>query len=150
HVAGNRRIEGRALIALGEVTAFRDSDTPRSRRLIEEGLELLEPDDAIGRFDALRHLSTLARWAGNCAKARYYAQQALDVSRANDRKDLISWSANGLGTALLWDDDLERAEELALEARTLAVESGAIVPRGQALQTLAQITAMRGDTDEAI
>jgi class 3 adenylate cyclase/tetratricopeptide (TPR) repeat protein len=150
HDAGNRRIEGRALIALGEVTAFRDSDTPQSRSLIEEGLELLEPDDAIGRFDALRHLSTLARWAGDDAKARHYAQQALDVSRATGRKDLISCSAIGLGTALLWDDELERAEELAIEAQTLAVESGGIVPRGQALQTLGQIAALRGETDEAM
>ena len=31
HEAGDRRIEGRALIALGEVIAFRDSDNPRSR-----------------------------------------------------------------------------------------------------------------------
>src|SRR4029453_13976526 len=52
HEAGDRRIEGRALIALGEVMAFRDSDTPGSRRIIKEGLALLEPDDLIGRIDA--------------------------------------------------------------------------------------------------
>src|SRR5262249_44977272 len=44
HTAGDSRIEGRAVIALGEVTAFRDSDSSRSRQLLEEGLELLQPD----------------------------------------------------------------------------------------------------------
>jgi class 3 adenylate cyclase len=79
--AGDRRIEGRALIALGEVTAFRDSDNPGSRRLIEQGLALLEPGDLIGRFDALRQLSQLARWEGDAVNARRYARETFATSR---------------------------------------------------------------------
>ncbi len=147
---GNRRLEGRALIALGEVTAFRDSDSPRSRQIIEEGLALLEADDFIGRFDALRQLSTLARWVGDRPASRRHAQQALEAARAAGRKDLVSWAANVLASSYLWELDLDRAEELAGEARRLADESGGIVTRGQALHTLANAADVRGDPDRAI
>lgn len=150
HHAGNRRIEGRALIALGEVTAFRDSDAPRSRELTEGGLALLEPEDFIGRFDALRQLSTLARWEGDTDGSRRYAKEALEASRATGRKDLISWAANGLASSYLWALELDSADELSREAERLAKKSGAIVPRGQALHTLANVAELRGDADTAV
>ncbi|HEX3255618.1 MAG TPA: AAA family ATPase [Gaiellaceae bacterium] len=150
HRAGNRHIEGRALIALGEVTAFRDSDTPGSRKLIEEGLALLEPDDLIGRFDALRQLNTLARWVGDFSGSRKYAEKALEASREAGRKDLMSWATNGLASSYLWEMDLDRAEELALEAARLAEESRGIVPRGDSLNIRADVAELRGDVDEAI
>jgi class 3 adenylate cyclase/tetratricopeptide (TPR) repeat protein len=148
--AGNRRLEGRALIALGEVTAFRDSDSPLSRTLTEEGLALLEPDDFIGRFDALRQLSTLARWEGDRVGSRRYAKEALQASRATGRKDVISWAANGLASSHLWDLEFDPAEELATEAHRLAEKSGGIVPRGQALHILANVAELRGDADRAV
>jgi tetratricopeptide (TPR) repeat protein len=150
HEAGNRWIEGRALIALGEVTAFRDSDTPGSRRLLEEGLALLQPDDFIGRFEALRQLSTLARWVGDRDGSRKYGEQALKAAHATGRKDLISWASNALANALLWCAELDAAEKLATDARRLAEESGGIVAHGQALQVLAHIAELRGDPDEAV
>jgi class 3 adenylate cyclase/tetratricopeptide (TPR) repeat protein len=148
--AGNRLIEGRALVALGEVTAFRDSDSPRARQLIEEGLALLGPDDFIGRSDALRQLSTLARWEGDWAASRRFAHEALDASRATGRKDLISSAANGLASSYLWELEFDPAEELAGEASRLAEESGGIVPRGQALHTLANVAELRGEADVAV
>jgi class 3 adenylate cyclase/tetratricopeptide (TPR) repeat protein len=150
HEAGERRIEGRALIALGVVTVFRDVDPPRSRELVEAGLELLEPDDAIGRFDALRHLGTLSRWAGDPEGARRYGQQAFDAARASGRKDLMSWAANAVADAYLWQFELDRAAELAAEALQLAEESGGIVPRGQALHVLGQVAELNGDHGEAL
>jgi tetratricopeptide (TPR) repeat protein len=147
---GNRRLEGRALIALGEVTAFRDSDSPRSRKLTEEGLALLEPDDSIGRFDALRQLSTLARWEGDPLSSRRFAKEALGASRATGRKDLISWAANGLASSHLWALEFDAAEELAIEAHRLAEKSGGIVPRGQALHILANVAELRADPERAV
>jgi class 3 adenylate cyclase/tetratricopeptide (TPR) repeat protein len=148
--AGNRSLEGRALIVLGGVTAFRDSDSHRSRKLTEEGLALFEPDDFIGRFDAFRQLSTLARWAGDRSGARRFAHEALEVSRATGRKDMISRAANALASCELWEFDLDSAEELATEARRLAEKSGGIVPRGQALHVLANVAELRGDTERAV
>jgi len=149
HEAGNRWIEGRALIALGEVTAFR-ADNPGSRRLLEEGLALLGPDDFVGRFDALRQLSTLARWVGDNEASLRYGEQSLVAARAAGRKDFMSWSANGLASALLWSGDFDAAERFALDAQRLAEESGAIVPRGQALHILAHISQLRGELEKAI
>src|SRR5262249_9419036 len=51
--------------------------------------------------------------------------------RAIGRKDLMSLAANVLGAAYLWDYELARAEELAIEARTLAEESGGGGPGGE-------------------
>ena len=149
HEAGNRHIEGRALIALGEAIAFRDSDSARSRELVKEGLGLLDSDDAIGRFDALRQLSTLAKWVGDRAGSRRYAHRALEAAEESGRKDLVSWAANGLASSYLSELDLDRAEELANKARRLAEETGGIVTRGQALHILANTAELRGDLDEA-
>jgi tetratricopeptide (TPR) repeat protein len=147
--AGNRSIEGRALIALGAVTAFRDSVTPRSRALTEEGLALLEPDDAIGRYDALRQLSTLAYWLGDRSGARRYAEEALEAARRSDREQVLSWAMNGLAKSYLIEGDLNRATELATEARRLAEESGAVIPHGQALHVLGTVAGERGELDAA-
>ena len=150
HAAGDRRIEGRALIALGEVTAFRDSDNPGSRRLIEQGLALLEPSDLIGRFDALRQLAQLARWEGDSANARRYAEETFTTSRETGRKDLISRAANGLARSFEADSELDRAEELAQYALRLAEESGGIVSRGQALHILGNVADTRRERETAV
>jgi class 3 adenylate cyclase/tetratricopeptide (TPR) repeat protein len=147
--AGNNHIEGRALIALGEAIAFRDSDSVRSRELIEEGLALLEPDDAIGRLDGLRQLSTLAKWVGDRTGARRYAHQAFDASQDSGRKDLMSWAANGLASSYLAEFDLDRTEEFANEALRLAEETGGIVSRGQAFHALAHVAELRDEVDES-
>lgn len=150
HEAENRSIEARALIALGSVSAFRDSVTPRSRELTEEALALLEPDDAIGRFDALRQLSTLAYWLGDRAGARRYAEEALEAARKGGRTRLLSWAINGLARSHLHEGDLDRAAELATEARRLADESGAVIPHGQALHILGRVAEQRGELDAAV
>ncbi|MFL5928738.1 MAG: ATP-binding protein [Gaiellaceae bacterium] len=150
HASGDRQIEGRALIALGEVTAFRDSDNPGSRRLIEQGLALLEPGDLIGRFDALRQLAQLARWEGDAVNARRYAHETYETAQETGRKDLVARAANGLADSYEADLELERAEELARDALRLAEESGGIVPRGQALHILANVTDERGDPEAAV
>jgi class 3 adenylate cyclase/tetratricopeptide (TPR) repeat protein len=147
--AGDRRIEGRAIIALGEVTAFRDSDLLVARKLIEEGLSLLEPDDLIGRFDALKQLSAFGLWVGNQEKSLWYAQEAFAVARRAGRKDLMGWAAKSLASAYLWASNLDRAEEAAAEALRLAEETGGIVPRGHALSMLGQVEEFRGNADAA-
>jgi class 3 adenylate cyclase/tetratricopeptide (TPR) repeat protein len=150
HATENKAIEGRALLALGQVIAFRDSDAARSRRLVEEGLALLEPDDVIGRLDGLRQLSTLAKWVGDRKGSRRYAHQALDAAEETGRKDLIAWAANGLASSYLAEHDLDQAEQLANKARRLAEQTGAIVPRGQALHILGHVAELHGEVDEAV
>jgi class 3 adenylate cyclase/tetratricopeptide (TPR) repeat protein len=150
HEAGDRRIEGRALIALGKVSAFRDADDARAQTLIQEGLALLEPDDFIGRFDALRQLATVSRWRGNSEGARHYAEQAFEASRESGRADLMSWAANELAGSYLTRHELDRAEELANDALRLAEDSGGIVARGQALHILGDIADQRRDYEQAI
>jgi class 3 adenylate cyclase/tetratricopeptide (TPR) repeat protein len=148
--AENGAIEGRALLALGQVIAFRDSDATRSRELVEEGLALLEPDDVIGRLDGLRQLSTLAKWVGDRKGSRRFAHQAFDAAETTGRHDLMAWAANGLASSYLAEHDVDRAEELANKAFRLAEESGAIVPRGQALHVLGHVAELREDAEDAV
>ena len=148
--AKNKAIEGRALLALGQVIAFRDSDATRSRELVEKGLAVLEPDDVIGRLDGLRQLSTLAKWVGDRKGSRRFALQAFDAAETTGRHDLMAWAANGLASSYLAEHDLDRAEELANKAHRLAEKSGAIVPRGQALHVLGHVAELRGDAEEAV
>jgi class 3 adenylate cyclase/tetratricopeptide (TPR) repeat protein len=148
--AGNKAIDGRALLALGQVIAFRDSDATRSRELVEEGLALLEPDDVIGRLDGLRQLSTLAKWVGDREGSRRFAHQAFDTAESTGRHDLMAWAANGLASSYLAENDLHRAQELANKARRLAEESGATVPRGQALHVLGHVAELRGEVEDAV
>jgi class 3 adenylate cyclase/tetratricopeptide (TPR) repeat protein len=150
HAAGDSRIEGRALLVLGEVTAFRDSNNPASRKLVEEGLELLEPDDYMGRFDALRQLARLSHWEGDTIASRRYAEEAVEAARESGRKDLMSGAANALAGSYLAALELDRAEEAGTEALELARESGGIVARGQALHFLANVADLRGRQDQAI
>ena len=60
HVAGDRRIEGRALIALAQVALYVDADNVCARELAIRALDLVDPTDEVGRFDALDLLGTLA------------------------------------------------------------------------------------------
>jgi class 3 adenylate cyclase/tetratricopeptide (TPR) repeat protein len=150
HEAANKAIEGRALLALGQVIAFRDSDATRSRELVEQGLASLEPDDVIGRLDGLRQLSTLAKWVGDRKGSRRFAHQALEAAETTGRHDLVAWAANGLAASYLAEHDIDRAEELANKARRLAEKSGAIVARAQALHILGHVAELRGDAEDAV
>src|SRR5262245_33672739 len=83
------------------------------------------------------------------AVSRRYGHEALEASRKLGRKDLTSRAATRLASAFLWESDLDRAEELALEARQLAKDTGAILSRGQALHLLAHVAQLRGDVDRS-
>src|SRR5690348_16140459 len=88
--AENRWIHARALVALAEVALTRDSDVARSKSLGEQALQVIEPDDHAGRFEALHHSSRVAWWSGDLQEAESFQEQALDAARAAGRKDLES------------------------------------------------------------
>jgi hypothetical protein len=95
-------------------------------------------------------LATLARWAGDWTSARRCGQQAFDAARESGRKDLMSRAANSVAGVYVSQLELDRAEELATEARRLAEEGGGIVGRGQARNWLANVAELSGRYTDAI
>jgi hypothetical protein len=95
-------------------------------------------------------LATLARWAGDWTSARRFGQQAFDAARESGRKDLVSRAANSVAGVYVSQLELDRAEELATEARRLAEEGGGIVGRGQARNWLADVAELSGRYTDAI
>src|SRR5262249_60598647 len=84
----HRRIHARRLIALAEVALSREADLPRSRRLAEQALTVLEEDDGLARFSVLVLQATISWWQGDVAAAEEGHLASLEVARALGRKDL--------------------------------------------------------------
>src|SRR5438093_1134499 len=59
---GDRWTQGRALVTLGEAVLLRNADVQAAEQMIDQALQVFEPDDLTGRFRALRAQSSIA-WA---------------------------------------------------------------------------------------
>jgi class 3 adenylate cyclase/tetratricopeptide (TPR) repeat protein len=147
--AGDAQLEGRALVALGEMYLVRDADLPLARQTVERALDLLPADDNVARFDALRVLATAAWWVGDADASREYAVQIRAVADASGRLDLRSAAALRLGSVYLTAAELDQADEQAGIALALAEESGSIVRRGDALHLQASVHEQRREHAEA-
>jgi class 3 adenylate cyclase/tetratricopeptide (TPR) repeat protein len=144
--AGDRKIEGKALTALAEVTLLRDADLPRAKELAEQALEVLEPEQ---RFDALLVCAKIFRFEGEMDEQERCALEALELSQSSGRKDLEARATRELASvyqALMRLDDAQRMVERALE---LADESGSLLSRGLALMEAGDLDTARDDLDAA-
>jgi predicted ATPase/class 3 adenylate cyclase len=144
--AGDRKIEGRALTALAEVALLRDADLPRAKKLSEQALEVLEPEQ---RFDALLVAAKIFRFEGEMDEQERSAIEALELAQSSGRKDLEARATRELASvyqALIRFDDAQRMVERALE---LADESGSLLSRGLALMEAGDLDTARDDLDAA-
>src|SRR5213079_2733263 len=57
---GDRWTQGRALVTLGEAVLLRNADVQAAEQMIDQALQVFEPDDLTGRFRALRAQSSIA------------------------------------------------------------------------------------------
>ena len=149
HEQGDAMIEGRALTALAEVAMHREGDPEATGALAEQALAVLPEDDAEGRFYALMRLSDSAWFPGDAAGGERYAESAVEVARVAGRKDL---EIDGL-TRLAWlagiQLELDRAESLVEREVELAAESGSVVARAKAQNSLAALRRLQGDRPAA-
>ena len=147
--AGERRIKGRALTALAQVTLLRDADVPRGRGLAERGLAALPDDDHAGRFDVYSLLGQMAWWEGDVGENENYVGEARAHALASGRKDLESEATQKLAGLYLAVLDLERAQESVDRACQLADESGSITSKAFALASRGSLLSLQGDLDGA-
>ena len=148
--AGEAKIHGRALTALAEVALYQQADVPRARELVEEALEVLaDVDHAEARFEALSARAAVANWTGDFGAVEEALRQALAVAREADRKDLETVVVESLAFTYLVQLEVEKAAPLVERARDLAAESGSVLARAHALQTLGMYHQIRDEYDEA-
>src|SRR5215211_2791044 len=148
--AGERKIEGRALTALGELALYRDADVSRSRELLDEALEVLadveHPDT---RFEAFIARSLLGGWVGDFEESERFQEKALAVARESGRKDLETKAVEAIAMSRLHRLDVDEARPLVDRALELAEQSGSVLARVQALSALGMYHKIRDELDEA-
>jgi tetratricopeptide (TPR) repeat protein len=143
--AGDTMIEGKALTALAEVTLLREADLPKATELIEAALDVLPGD---GRFTALGVRGKIAYWVGDFETREQAGEEALEIARRLERKDLEAQALDGLADVYKHQQRLDEAEVLIRRALQLAEESGSIVAKAQALQSLGHLHVTRGEAVE--
>ena len=146
---GDRWTQGRALVTLAEAAVLRDADVQSAEAMVEQALEVLEPDDLAGRFRALRASSTIAWIRGDLAKEERVMQEAYDIALESGRKDFQSEAADELASVYIARLELDRAAPLVEQAILLAEESGSAEARGRALRFAGQLHLHRGELDQA-
>jgi class 3 adenylate cyclase/ATP/maltotriose-dependent transcriptional regulator MalT len=147
--AGNRWIETRALVALADVALGRDGDAGRATALLEQALEVVEPDDHAGRFQVLDSRSRVAWWQGRLGEAQSFEEEALDAARVSAHEDLEAKAALELATIHIAAMNDDRAAPLVERACELADKSGSILTRAKAASTGGRLAIARGDDVEA-
>ena len=148
--AGEKKIEGRALTALGELALYRDADVSRSRELADEALEVLAGvDHPDTRFEAFITRSLVGGWVGDFEESERFQQMALTIARDSGRKDLETKAVEAIAQSRLHRLDVEEARPLVDRALELAEESGSVQARAEALTALGMYHKIRDELDDA-
>jgi tetratricopeptide (TPR) repeat protein len=145
----NKRILGRALTALAEATLAHDGSAGRATELADRALEVLEPDDLVGRWGALDVRSTIAGWEARLTLAEQLEAEALRVARAAGRKDLESKATLDLASIHIGRMEDDKAAPLLECALELAEQSGNIVAQAEAAYGKGELHRIRNECDDA-
>ena len=146
---GDGWTQGRALVTLAEAAVLREADVSAAEQMIDNALEVFEPDDHNGRYRALRALATIAWMRGDLAKEEQVMLEALELARASEHKGFESEAADELASVYLARLELDRAVPLIEQAILLAEESGSAEARGRALRFAGQLHLQRRELDDA-
>ncbi len=146
---GDGWTQGRALVTLAEAAVLREADVSAAEEMIDNALEVFDPDDHNGRYRALRARSTIAWMRGDLAKEEQVMLEALELARASEHKGFESEAADELASVYLARLELDRAAPLVEQAILLAEESGSAEARGRALRFAGQLHLQRRELDDA-
>jgi class 3 adenylate cyclase/tetratricopeptide (TPR) repeat protein len=146
---GDRWTQGRALVTLAEAVLLRNADVHAAEQMIDEALEVFEPDDLPGRFRALRARASIAWARGDLEKEERLMLEGLQLAREAGRKDFESEAADELASVYISRLELDRAAPYIEQAILLAEQSGSAEARGRALRFAGQLHLQRGEYEEA-
>jgi tetratricopeptide (TPR) repeat protein len=148
--AGDQSLEGRALTGLAEVELNLRADAPGALLTVERSLALLEEEGGVPLFDALSARIHIANWLGDLEDFRRSAKRAIAVAQELGREDLEALVTQALAQSYLVELDAEQAQPLVRRAADLAAQSGSVVGRALALQSVGYLASIRGDVPETI
>src|SRR6059058_804261 len=146
---GDKWTQGRALVTLAEAVLLRGADVQAAEQMIDEALEVFEPDDLEGRFRALRARASIAWARGDLAKEEQLMLEGLELAREAGRKDFESEASDELASVYISRLEFDRAAPLVEQAILLAEQSGSAEARGRALRFAGQLHLQRGELAEA-
>jgi class 3 adenylate cyclase/tetratricopeptide (TPR) repeat protein len=147
--AGERRLQGRALTALGEAVLNQRADAIEARRLIEHAVEVLADEEPDIRFEAFRAAATVATWLSDGEAFERWAKLALEAARAGERKDQELEITMALAESYVQQLDFAEAEPLVERIGELADESGSMFGRALAWAARGLLENWRGNDAEA-
>ena len=147
--AGDRTIEGLALVQLAEIVLNRNADVEQARRLGGEALELLSRAPGDARSEALTLMSSVGWWEGDLTSVERYIREALDIAREAARPDLESLALVELAAVHLQRLELGKAEEALAASAALAESSGSLSAGAWVARIRGSILLRKGRFDEA-
>jgi class 3 adenylate cyclase/tetratricopeptide (TPR) repeat protein len=147
--SGDRRIEVRALTVLARVALFRDTDNACARELATRALEVAEPDDDVGRFDALEVLGMVYWCEGGLTEVERLADERLAIAERIGRSDLSSAVLLELNDVFNARLEPVRAREALTRAAELVDGSVSPTTRGWVLRAIGRQATVDGRLDEA-
>jgi class 3 adenylate cyclase/tetratricopeptide (TPR) repeat protein len=147
--AGERGIEGRALVLLAEIALQADSDVTSAHNLADDALAALPVDELHGLYDAHALLANIAWWIGDADLSHRHCEAMIELAHETDRPDLESLALTQLAGVASVQDDLAGAGKLLVRARALADESGSREALGWALAVSAASAQAEGDLARA-
>jgi class 3 adenylate cyclase/tetratricopeptide (TPR) repeat protein len=148
-LAGESRLQGRALAALAEAVLQHRADAVAARRLVAEAVAVLKDEPPEILFEPLWVAAQVDAWLGDTEEFERWARRALEAARAADRKDLESLVTHGLATNYLLKLDLEQAASLVDRAAELAHAGGSVQGRAQTHSARGWLESLRGQSAEA-
>ena len=149
--AGEHRLQGRALTALGEMALYQRADADEARRLIEQAGEVLSDDDDVdARFDVFSAANMIASWRGDLAEVERIGREALEFVREagpqGSRGDRRSRRSRRTRSSRSTSKRRRRSRARRPSSRE---ESGSVRARAAALGTQAWLSEIQGRWDEA-
>jgi class 3 adenylate cyclase/tetratricopeptide (TPR) repeat protein len=148
-VAGERRLQGRALTALAEAVLNQRADAIAARELVERAVEVLADEEPDIRFEAFRAATTVATWLSDGEAFERWAKLALESARAAERKDQELEITMALAESYVQQLDFAEAEPLVDRIGELADESGSVFGRALAWAARGLLENWRGNDAEA-
>jgi len=130
---------------------WEQGDPSGARAYFERALELARAcGDASNQAHCLNMLGTMARFAGEFARARPLHEQALAVSQAARDRRRELWSFNNLAAVAYSIGDLEQAIAFYMDALQIVHEIGDRRGEATLLSNIAVAHNARGEYDQAL
>ncbi|MCI0581595.1 MAG: hypothetical protein L0227_01665 [Chloroflexi bacterium] len=127
-----------------------NTDVEEAKRLLREAIAVTEgTDDIAGRSSAMHVLGVAYQMSGELEKAREVMSARIELGRETDNAYLVAIESANLSMVERQLGNLDRAQELSLEALATIDRLGDAITIPWVVNGLAAVTAARGDLERA-